>query len=58
MITKRKYPVGTISKIVSARMPVPLIKKIDKLCSETGRSKSDIINHILEDYFNKKGDNL
>ena len=53
-ISRRKYPLGTVSKILSARVPVPLLNQLDMLCSETGRSRSDVLNQILQEYFKEK----
>lgn len=50
-ISKRKYPFGTITKIVSARIPIYLVEKISKLCRCTGRSKSDVLTQIIDSYF-------
>ena len=46
-INKRTYPFRTKTKIVSARVPVSLIKKLDSFCKATGRSRSDLITKIL-----------
>lgn len=54
MITKRKYPIHTKTIIVSARVPVSLLNKIDKVCSDTGRSRSDVIEQVLSDYFSSE----
>lgn len=53
MITKKTYPAHTKTEVISARVPKPLIKKIDKLCSDTGRTRSDVINQILDFYFSE-----
>lgn len=50
MITKRKYPIHTKTKVVSARIPEELLKKVDLICKATGRSRSDVITQILGDY--------
>lgn len=50
MITKRKYPIHTETVVVSARIPVSLLNKIDKICSDTGRSRSDVITQIIGNY--------
>ncbi len=50
MITKRKYPIHSSTVIVSARVPKEIADKLNYLCLKTGRSKSDVIIQILDDY--------
>ena len=50
-ISKRAYPIHTDTLIVSARVPVSLMEKIDRICSETGRSRSDVVGRILDNFF-------
>ena len=52
-ISKRAYPIHTDTVIVSARVPVSLLNKIDKICTDTGRSRSDIVGQILDNYLTK-----
>lgn len=49
-IPKRTYPIHTDTVIVSTRIPVTLAKQLDAVCAETGRSRSDVIQKILEDF--------
>ena len=57
-ISKRKYPIGTPTHIISARVPLSLINKLNVVCKETGRSKSDIITQILEEFISDYEQNL
>lgn len=45
-ISSKKYK-GE-SAVVSARMPIELIKNIDKVAEETGRTRNEIIMMCLE----------
>ena len=46
IITAKKY-VGE-SSVVSARLPVDLIKKIDDICDLTKRNKNEVIQMCIE----------
>lgn len=46
VIASKKYTCDTA--VVSARLPVDLIKKIDEICEATGRTKNEIIQLCLE----------
>lgn len=46
VIPLKKYTGETA--VVSARLPVDLIKKIDEICEATGRTKNEIIQMCLE----------
>lgn len=46
VIPAKKY-IGETS-VVSARLPIDLIKKIDEICEATGRNKNEIIQLCLE----------
>lgn len=46
VIASKKYTGDTA--VVSARLPVGLIKKIDEICEATGRTKNEIIQLCLE----------
>ena len=46
IISSKKYTGETA--VVSARLPVDLIKKIDKICEATGRTKNEVIQMCLE----------
>jgi len=50
-ISKRNYPIHTETIVISARVPKSLLNNIDKLCKQTGRSRSDIVTQILTKYF-------
>ena len=45
-ISKKKYSGETA--VVSARLPVDLVKKIDKVSNATGRTRNEIIQICLE----------
>ena len=36
------------SSVVSARLPIELVKKIDRIASETGRTRNEILILCLE----------
>ena len=44
--SSKKYTGETA--VVSARLPLDLIKKIDEICDATGRTKNEIIQICLE----------
>ncbi len=46
IITAKKY-VGE-SAVVSARLPVDLIKRLDDICDVTGRNKNEVIQMCIE----------
>lgn len=46
VISSKKY-IGDTA-VVSARLPIDLIKKIDEICEATGRTKNEIIQLCLE----------
>lgn len=46
IITAKKY-VGE-SAVVSARLPVDLIKRLDNICDLTGRTKNEVIQMCIE----------
>ena len=46
IISAKKY-VGD-SAVVSARLPVELIKKLDAICEKTGRNRNEVILMCLE----------
>lgn len=46
IISSKKY-MGETS-VVSARLPLDLIKKIDEICDATGRTKNEVIQMCLE----------
>lgn len=46
IITAKKY-VGD-SAVVSARLPVDLIKRLDDICDVTGRNKNEVIQMCIE----------
>lgn len=46
IITVKKY-VGE-SAVVSARLPVDLIKRLDDICDVTGRNKNEVIQMCIE----------
>ena len=46
IITTKKY--GGDREVVSARIPVELSKRIDDICSITGRTKNEIIQMCIE----------
>lgn len=46
VISQKKY-IGQTA-VVSARLPVELIKRIDEICEITGRTKNEIIQMCLE----------
>ena len=46
VISSKKYTGETA--VVSARLPLDLIKKIDEICDATGRTKNEIIQICLE----------
>lgn len=46
VISLKKYTGETA--VVSARLPLDLIKKIDEICDATGRTKNEIIQICLE----------
>lgn len=46
VITAKKY-VGE-SAVVSARLPVDLIKRLDGICDVTGRNKNEVIQMCIE----------
>jgi len=45
-ISKKKYSGETT--VVSARLPVDMVKKIDKISKATGRTRNEIIQICLE----------
>lgn len=45
-ISAKKY-LGN-SAVVSARLPVELIKELDDICKKTGRNRNEIIQMCLE----------
>lgn len=49
-ITKRRYPIHSETKVISARVPLSILNKVDHICSVTGRSRSDVISQIIEEY--------
>jgi hypothetical protein len=46
VISAKKY-VGD-SAVVSARLPVELIKELDNICEKTGRNRNEVIQVCLE----------
>ena len=46
VISSKKYTGET--SVVSARLPIDLIKKIDEICEVTGRTKNEVIQMCLE----------
>ena len=46
IISAKKY-VGD-SAVVSARLPVELIKELDTICEKTGRNRNEVIQMCLE----------
>ncbi len=46
IITAKKY-VGE-SAVVSARLPVDLIKRLEDICNATGRNKNEVIQMCIE----------
>ncbi|MGN1203213.1 MAG: ribbon-helix-helix protein, CopG family [Eubacterium sp.] len=46
IITAKKY-IGE-SAVVSARLPVDLIKRLDDICDLTGRTKNEVIQMCIE----------
>ena len=46
IISPKKYTGETV--VVSARLPVDLIKKLNEICDATGRTKNEIIQLCLE----------
>ena len=46
VISAKKY-VGD-SAVVSARLPVELIKELDNICEKTGRNRNEVIQMCLE----------
>lgn len=46
VIASKRYTGET--SVVSARLPIDLIKKIDEICEATGRTKNEIIQLCLE----------
>ena len=46
IISSKKYTGETA--VVSARLPLDLIKKLDEICNATGRTKNEVIQMCLE----------
>ena len=46
IISSKKYTGET--SVVSARLPLDLIKKLDEICELTGRTKNEVIQMCLE----------
>lgn len=46
IISSKKYAGETA--VVSARLPLDLIKKLDLICESTGRTKNEVIQMCLE----------
>ena len=46
VISSKKYTGETA--VVSARLPLDLIKKLDEICEATGRTKNEVIQMCLE----------
>ena len=46
IIQPKKYTGETA--VVSARLPLDLIKKLDEICDATGRTKNEVIQMCLE----------
>lgn len=46
VIASKRYTGET--SVVSARLPIDLIKKLDEICEATGRTKNEIIQLCLE----------
>ena len=46
IISTKKYTGET--SVVSARLPIDLIKKLDEICEITGRTKNEVIQLCLE----------
>ena len=46
VISSKKYTGETA--VVSARLPIGLIKKLDEICDATGRTKNEVIQMCLE----------
>ncbi|MBQ7718046.1 MAG: ribbon-helix-helix protein, CopG family [Clostridia bacterium] len=46
IIAAKKY--GGESAVVSARLPVDLIKRLDDICDMTGRTKNEVIQMCIE----------
>lgn len=46
IISSKKYTGETA--VVSARLPLDLIKKLDEICDATGRTKNEVIHMCIE----------
>lgn len=46
IIPSKKYTSETA--VVSARLPLDLIKKLDEICDATGRTKNEVIQMCIE----------
>ena len=46
IIPSKKYTGETA--VVSARLPIDLIKKLDEICDATGRTKNEVIQMCIE----------
>ena len=46
VIPAKKY--GGDSAVVSARLPVDLIKELDNICEKTGRTRNEVVQMCLE----------
>ncbi|MBO4897115.1 MAG: hypothetical protein J5590_02300 [Clostridia bacterium] len=46
IISAKKY--GGESAVVSARLPIELIKRLDDICDITGRTKNEVIQMCIE----------
>ena len=46
IIPSKKYTGETA--VVSARLPLDLIKKLDEICDATGRTKNEVIQMCIE----------
>ena len=46
VISAKKYTGD--SAVVSARLPIELIKKLDDICNKTGRNRNEVIQMCLE----------
>ena len=46
VISSKKYTGETA--VVSARLPLDLIKKLDEICDATGRTKNEVIQMGIE----------
>ena len=45
-ISVKKYTGDTA--VVSTRLPVDLVKKVDEICEETGRNRNEVVQMCIE----------